>query len=234
MDDVFRTVGACCHTTHQCFHTYTTHHRYNKHVKNLVRDKSHPEVHLSHSAANDIATRFLTLAESGMYDIKADPCHICVLSVPKAYYVPSLREVADLRMLGVGVDSLSVTAFAVAHIMGVHFRAGEWDHHPRCGSVVTCVINGRSLYARVHRFLQVDDDDSPGYASVSWFDSPLYPFDVPLVVRVKYDGSALDAKIGTIIPITSIDPSQVVIEPLTDNDSSYMMRESGYDTVPVQ
>ena len=62
-----------------------------------------------------------------------------------------------------------VHAFKIAHVMGVHFSAGEWGSFPRCGSVVTCVINRRSVYGRVSRFLRVEGDDCPGYAVVEWF-----------------------------------------------------------------
>ena len=78
-------------------------------------------------------------------------------------------ELACLRMLGVTVvDHLSISEFKVAHIMGKHFKAGEWGNY-RCGSVITCVMEGRSYYARVERFLKVDDDFCEGYASVTWF-----------------------------------------------------------------
>ena len=114
--------------------------------------------------------------------------------------------------------------------MGVHFRAGEWGSS-RCGSVVTTVAGGRSLYARVRMFVRVHRGDSPGYALVDWFSEPEYPTGTPLVVRVKGDGSAIDSVRGSVISITSIDPSRVIVEP--DGDHYYMMRDSGYDTVPV-
>ena len=198
-----------------------------------MRDRSHPEIHLSRSATNDVAARFLNLCESAMYDVNRDPCHICTLSVPNHQYIPTQQEIADLRFLGVAVDAYSVAAFSVCHVMGVHFRSGEWGCHPRCGSVVTCVVNGRSLYARVHRFLRVDGDSSPGYASVSWFSAPQYPFDIPLVVVVDEQGDELDAQLHSIIRITSIDPSPIVVEPARECESRYyMMRETGYDTIP--
>ena len=97
-----------------------------------------------------------------------------------------------------------MTVYAVAYILGVHFRAGEWGKSPRCGSVVTCVMGGRSLYARVGRFLRLENEDCPGYASMAWFGAPEYPFDNPLVVRVNENGHDLTRRYGSIIKITQI------------------------------
>ena len=160
------------------------------------------------------------------------------MSGRKKLYRPTRQELADLRLQGVEVTPLSVSQFSAAYILNVHFKAGEWvkaadwgnEECSRCGSVVTCVISGRSLYARVLSFLQVDDDDCPGYASVEWFSEPSYIFDdaIPLGVRVKLDGNNIDSEVGSIIRITQIDPCPVMVE--KDGDSYYMMRDIGYDT----
>jgi len=108
--------------------------------------------------------------------------------------------------------------------------AGEWGDSPRCGSVITCVINGRSLYARVKRFIKVDGDRFPGYASVDWFSAPTYLFDdeIPLGVCVTEDGAEIEREVGTILRITQIDPSPVIVE--SDNGRYLVMRDSGHDT----
>ena len=106
--------------------------------------------------------------------------------------------------------------------------SGEWGKRPRCGSVITCVINGRSVYAIVKRFLTIDGGVGAGFASVRWFGEPVYPFGHPLVVRVGCDGSVLDREIGSIVRLEDIDPSCVVVEP--HRDHFFMMRQSGYDT----
>ena len=109
----------------------------------------------------------------------------------------------------------------------IHVVIGEWGKRPRCGSVVTCVVNGRSVYAVVDRFLTVDGDGGGGFASVRWFSEPVYPFGSPLVVRVGCDGSILDSEVGSIVRLEDIDPSCVVVEP--HHDHFFMMRQSGYD-----
>ena len=43
----------------------------------------------------------------------------------------------------------------------------------------------------------IEDDDCPGYASVTWFSEPEYIYtDKPLGVRCKEDGSARDEQYG--------------------------------------
>lgn len=199
-------------------------------MKNLVRDRSHPEAHLASSATQDAAARFMDLTREQMYDIKVDPCHNCVLSVRQRLY-PTEKELESLSLfVGRPVDQFSVEYYAVAHIMGVHFRAGEWGQSPRGGSVITCVIDGQSLYARVERFMTLEDD-CPGYASVVWFDKPQYPSGTPLVVKVHDDGSAVEHTHNNILRITQIDPSRVVIESDSDPNVYYVMRDSGFDTM---
>lgn len=207
------------------------HCRYNKHIKRLVRDASHPEVHLARSVSQDVSANYINLAVKQEHDAIGDDYVLqsCVLSCQDAKFQgPAREEVRDLRYLGYVVDFSSISAYKVAHIMGVHFRAGEWNQRPRCGSVVTCVRGRRSYYARVIRFLKLDGDDSPGFASVRWFSKPTYPNGVPLVVRVGVDGGAEDIEFGCILKLTHIQPSSVVIED-AQAGIYYMMRTSGYD-----
>ena len=200
-----------------------------------MNDVSHPEAQLARSATQDAATHFENLLRRGKYDITMDPHHLCIVSVPKLSWTLTGTELSDLHALGVSADCFSVHFYAVAHIMGVHFRAGEWGQYPRCGSVITCVMDVgdnvyQSFYGRVRKFLVVDGDDSPGYASVHWFSRPTYPDDTPLVVRVGEDGSFVDKTFGSIVSICDIDPSRVMVEYDSHPDTYYVMRDSGYDT----
>ena len=168
------------------------------------------------------------------YDIVRDPHHQCYLSLPDRKWRPSREVIADLRMLGCVVDRSSVTAYKIAHVMGIHFRAGEWGCFPRCGSVFTCKLGGTSYYGRVTRFLQVDGcaGSSPEFAVVRWFGKPSYPHGVPLVVHVHDDGSDVDALFGSVIRLTQMDPSRVMVEHSNDmGEGFYVMRDSGYDVV---
>ena len=93
---------------------------------------------------------------------------------------------------------------------------------------------GRSVYARVRRFFQVDDDDCVGYASVTWFGVHQYPaYPNPLIVKcleVDPDNVLSDAY-GSVIRITQIDPTQVMVERDEDHIHCWMMRDTGYDTI---
>ena len=142
-------------------------------------------------------------------------------------------ELGSLRVLGVELhDHLSISEFKIAHILGKHFRAGEWGKY-RCGSVITCVLDGRSHYARVERFLKVDGDDCEGYASVTWFGVSEYPLGDRLVVRCcEEQPDDLVAEFGCIVRISQVDPSQVMVERTDGLLHCWMMRNSGFDTVP--
>lgn len=204
--------------------------RYNKRIKNLCRDMSHPEAHLAKSSTQDASASFVNLAMHD-YDISTSMHHKCVLSVPKQNWYATEEEFADLALrYGCEQDQFSIRCFAVAHVFAVHFRAKEWLKYPRCGSVVTCVMDGQSYYARVEKFFCVGDDCS-GYASVVWFGKPSYPLGTPMVVKVSEDGSHVKSEYGCIISLDEIDPSRVMVEFSNEPSTYYVMRDSGYDTI---
>ena len=211
-------------------------------MKNLVQNLKRPEANLACTVTIDAAANFLSLQQGKPYKLHEDPNHNCLLSAEDTATTASVTmdEIRDLRMCGVHVvDGFDVAVFKIAKILGVHFRGGEWPQYPRCGSVVTCVVDGddcpgylrgRSLYARVIKFLRVDGDDCPGYASVKWFGVP--PYVNRLSPKVTYDGSDIEEAIGTVVRITQIDPSPVMVLSIPDSTEYFMIRDSGYDTVP--
>ena len=88
------------------------------------------------------------------------------------------------------------------------------------------------MYARVEKFFRVDEDNCCGYASVTWFGVPEYPFDIPLVVKCREEQpQELVDTYGCVLRITQIDPSQVMVERQIDRVHCWMMRDSGYDTL---
>ena len=186
---------------------------------------------MANAATTDAASSYFEHATSPDYDLASSFNHSCTLIEENTKQLPTERDLADLRMLGIGADALSVNIYNVANVMGVRFRAGEWGKRPRCGSVFTCVVNGKSVYGHVLRFMTVEGNSSPGFAAVKWLGVPVYPFRNPLVVRVGADGSDTDGVVGSIIPITKIDPSRVAVE-VVDRNRFYVIRFSGYDTRP--
>ena len=207
-----------------------------------MHNPHHVEVNLAISTTRDVAAQFQVKKNEELHvedlsHLRPRRPHSCVLWGYQKRYVPTEDELADLRLCGCscdGDDLQWLNEYPIAYIMNVHFRSGEWGNYPRCGSVVTCVLDGQSHYARVDRFLQVDGDECPGYASVTWFSKPQYLLDgkTPLVVRVTGDGSEIDEVYGSIIRITDIDPSRVMVEMNPRDDFYIMMRDSGYDTRP--
>jgi hypothetical protein len=184
--------------------------------------------------ATDIAAGYMNLFRQGIrYDFLQADVHTCTLARRIKHVACSREEVGDLRMRGLGVDAMDIDVYAKANILGTHFHAGQWGrpHSRTCSSVITCVIGGRSVYGYVRKFLKVDGVDSPGYASVSWFGPPQYPCGSNrLEVVVSRDGTYTSRAVGScIIPITQIDPSMIVVEPVGANYR--MMRQTGYDTV---
>ena len=95
----------------------------------------------------------------------------------------------------------------------------------RCGSVITLVRGGRSLYAWVIRFMHYD---RLHVAQVSWLPVPDYPTGTPVVVRLVRDNPKPDEQ--CIVSLTDIDPSPVAI--LNEETCMYMMRMNGIDTMP--
>ena len=193
---------------------------------------SHPDTNLAKSATQDAAAAYmdLVLGDKNKYDITSCLHHRCVLSVPNRNWYLTEEELYDLASLSCDLDQFAVRCFAVAHILGVHFRANEWFKPGRCGSVVTCVKEGQSYYARVDKFVRVEGDDCPGYACVKWFGKPSYPSGTPLVVKVGEDTGVIRSRYLSVIPITDIDPSRVMVEFSRVPDTYYVMRDSGYDT----
>ena len=204
--------------------------RFNKYIKSLCRDSNRAEINLANTTTLDAAAHFKRLQRSKSYDISKDCNHKATLIGRKYDYSPAQDVIDDLRAdhrSGI-VDSESCVGFRRAHIMGTPFTAGEWPKHPRCGSVITVVKDGRSLFARVINFFQVIDDVNPGYAHVQWFSEPDYLYaDNPLGARCRVDGSVLNHTYGRIVRITEIVPSQIMVE--RDGTDVIMIRDSGYN-----
>lgn len=201
--------------------------RYNKYLKNLVRDMYNAEVNLSHNVLIDAACAYDRLDS---YVTTEYGTRSCILSGENVRGVVTQDELNDLMHIGCPVnDCTDVSVFRIARIMGSHFRAGEWGCYPRCGSVFTMVLNGRSVYGRINKFLKVLHDPCPGYASVTWFSEPTYINS--LCPRVNLDGVDIQHEMnGCVVRITQIDPSQVSFESVPGTEHYYMIRDSGYDT----
>ena len=123
-----------------------------------------------------------------------------------------------------------------AKVCGVLFTSGESikgvkrcpsDKMLRCGSIITLVKGGRSLYAWVIKFLSFDRIH---LAHVRWLPIPEYPCGNPIVVLLRTGGRLPNR--SCTVDLTDIDPSRVAI--LHENrHCSYPMRLTGIDTMGV-
>ena len=133
---------------------------------------------------------------------------------------PSLsQQLRDRMRTEYRADTLDVRLWVVhksAKIGGVFFTAGESiegvkrsgdDKMLRCGSVITLVSRGRSLYAWVIRFLSFDKIH---LAHVRWLPFPEYPYGTPVIVTLPNGGPI--PRLASTLDLTDIDPSRVAIE----------------------
>ena len=142
------------------------------------------------------------------------------------------RLIAD-EYNGAHVDLNLWTIHKRVTIGGTRFTAGNSirgvkrrnEKMNRCGSVVTILSGGRSLYAWVIRFLRYD---RLHVAHVSWLPTPDYPTGSPMIVRLMRDGPK--PRLPCIVPLIDIDPTHVVV--LHEQTCMYMMRLNGIDTMP--
>jgi hypothetical protein len=123
-----------------------------------------------------------------------------------------------------------------AIIGGKTFNAGEkLIPGLRCGSVVTSVISGRSMYALVKQFLRVVCKclRFHQFAVVTWFPRPTYPDGDPLTVRISLDGvpDVNNIPVSRVISLYDIEPSRVVVGLERRHNCMFVMRLEGLDTM---
>lgn len=196
--------------------------RFNKKIKNLVRNRSTPMASIAKNIQVDIAYRFMALAS---HTDEYDKPTVEGVAGRSGIHWLTRQQAVDLANLGILVTAATpCLSFKFAYVLGVHFRAGEWGCR-RCGSVVTLMHEGRSRYCVVHNFIQVRNQE---FACVTWLSVPHYPY-APnrLVVRVRVDN--IQTGLPSIIPLTMIDPTRVLVEPDVDNVHYYVMRVKGWD-----
>ena len=132
----------------------------------------------------------------------------------------------------------NLVSFARADICGVQFTAGQaldGGRSGRCGSLVTCVVEGQSIYGRVVRFFVLNCTSNRGrnaYAYIEWLNMPEYPMGgTPLVVKVRDNGVCCLAT--PVVSIFDIDPSRVINERCDSEYAYYMCRIEGLDIIKI-
>ena len=124
---------------------------------------------------------------------------------------------------------------AQASIGGNRFTAGEaLLSGKRCGSVVTRVVSGRSVYGRATQFLRVECGchHFGEVAVVEWFPPPTYPDGDPLTVKIDLRGVDVNnVGVVKVVSLLDIQPSRVLVDIDQHHDCMYMMRMEGLDSM---
>ena len=124
-----------------------------------------------------------------------------------------------------------------ARIGGKRFNSGErLCAGMRCGSVVTMIRGGRSVYGLIKKLYRVRCRChlSVDFAFVSWFPPPVYPDGDPLTIKIVLGGMDINNIVGVnVVPLFDIHPSRIAVEIDGDNDCMYMLRIDGTDTMPT-
>ena len=137
---------------------------------------------------------------------------------------------------GCHVHNCTLSTHDLATIGGKSFHAGEKLSLGRsCGSVVTMVSGGRSIYGLVQKFVRVvcTCDRFIDFAIVGWLPFPYYPDSDPLTVVIQLNGLDVNnIAVHQLVPLYDIQPSRVAVEIDTRNDCLYMLRIEGLDVMP--
>ena len=200
--------------------------RNNNHLKQLIRNKQQALETLARNILMDIATRQLSYEQGAPEMFEGQP-PLCDLRVRnRQRYQFSRQERFELGMLGI-TSIGEVRGFNVAHVLGVHFKAGEWGK-TRCGSVIVTQRGGLTRYCIVKKFLQVQGRN---FARVTWLSRPEYPYaPIRLVVRVRMQ-VLVEQTDPCFVCISDIVPCRVAVMPHIDGVHFFMMRDAGYDRV---
>ena len=214
--------------------------RFNKKCKNLTSNKHVPFTSLANSLVRDGTSRYFRWRR------RFRTTRVCKIPktevtgrgkpVPKlSYRIKNMIQV--YLQCGCRLDHSALLSHFTALIGGKRFNAGE-KLRPgvRCGSVLTMVRGGRSVYGLVKQFLRVvcACNCFVDFVVVTWFPFPDYPDGDPLTVRILLNGLNVNniTEIG-VVPLYDIQPSRVGVEKDNEYDCMYMLRIDGTDTIPT-
>ena len=168
--------------------------RFNKKCKNLTANKHEPIASLSNALVRDGTCRYFRWRR------RANLCRTCKLPITEVCGVSKITDnvspavrIAMQGYLGCGcrLDQSSLRSYTTARIGGKHFTAGErLVVGVRCGSVVTRVTGGRSVYGLLRKLYRVlcQCNRYIDLGVFSWFPFPTYPDKDPLTIRIDLNG----------------------------------------------
>ena len=136
---------------------------------------------------------------------------------------------------GCRVGHSVVYEYTRVEIGGKCFNAGEkLCAGVRCGSVVTMIRGGRSMYGLIKKFYRVicPCHSFIDFIFVTWFPLPIYPDGDPLTIKIVLGGLNVNDVPGiNVVPLYDIHPSRIGVEIDDRNDCIYMYRFDGTDTM---
>jgi hypothetical protein len=176
---------------------------------------------------------------------KSSPTRACKIPKTEVTGTAKLVDVPDNMMsliqvylrCGCRLGHSALYSHPTALVGGKRFNAGQrLLLSVRCGSVITMVRDGRSVYGLLKKLYRVvcACDRFIDLAVVTWFPFPDYPDSDPLTVRIVLNG--LDVNNITdieVVPLYDIQPSRVGVEIDNVHDCMQMLRMEGTDTMPV-
>ena len=197
--------------------------RKNKQVKGMVKNTVVPLASLANHVELDILAKLDVLSRED--SVGGESPDFLILKVPMRRYRLSEREKNGMRALGI-TSFQRFQVFQAAHVLGVHFRGGEWGCH-RCGSVIATIYRGVSRYCILKAFIQVQ---GKVYASVTWLSAPIYPYPhFKIVVKVRMMTPEQERVHRGVISVDRIEPCAVAVLPDEDGVHYYMLRDKGID-----
>lgn len=213
--------------------------RFNKKCKNLTANKHLPFQSLANALVRDETARFFR------WKRKAKVTR--AIKVPVTEFTGKfksvdvcddvLRSIQKYIRCGCRSNHCSCYEYTMALIGGKRFNGGERLRiGSRCGSVVTMVKDGRSVYGLVKKCYRVvcECNIAFDFVVVTWFPFPDYPDGTPLYVRIVLNGANVNILTElSIVPLFDIQPSRIGVEIDRDRDCMIMLRMEGVDTMPV-
>jgi len=219
------------------FHIYTE--RYNKKCKNFTANNNEPISSLANALVRDGTARYFRWRRAARIT-RTDKIPITELmgkgkltELPDCFH----DSIQTLLQCGCRVDHSTVHQHNVGKIGGKRFTSGEVLRvRRRCGSVVTMVSGGKSVYGLIKKFYRIYCECSSfiDFVIVTWFPHPHYPDRDPLTVEIDIRG--LDVNNITricVVPLHHIQPSRIAVEMNTEHNKMFMLRMDGIDTNPL-
>ena len=210
--------------------------RHNKKCKNLTGNKDKPIASLANALVRDGTARYFRWRR-GESTTRVDKIPVTTLTGDSKLVQLSdaiSRLIQPLLLCGCRLDHSTVYEHLTGKIGGKRFNSGEKLRvGMRCGSVVTMVIHGKSVYGLVKKFYRVfcECDTFVDLTVVTWFPLPTYPDCDPLTVVIRIRGLDINnIPRMCVVPLHDIQPSRIGVEIDNGVGSMYMLRMDGTDS----